>query len=194
MELKGLKKLRLGAHATDQLLDDVARLSSLVELDLSDSSVTDAGLRKFERIDQLRTLRMRRCKLSDTTLAGLPEMLTSLDLAGAELPKNGTSHLRDLTGLEWLNLSATQIGDQELANLAAMTDLQVLVLDDTAVTSAGLIHLKDLTKLRDLYVRNAKLEEMEAEDLKKMLPNCTIFLTSMRSQSSDYVPYTPKTN
>jgi hypothetical protein len=105
---------------------------------------------------------------------------------------DGTKYLGALTRLEWLSLSGTQIGDEQMSRLGVLSDMQVLVLDNTSVTGSGLKHLKGMTKLRALYVRNTKVVTNEADEVKELLPNCTIFHVDDRPKSvHDYVPYTP---
>jgi beta-lactamase regulating signal transducer with metallopeptidase domain/Leucine-rich repeat (LRR) protein len=75
-------------------------------------------------------------------------------------------HLADLTGLQWLNLSRTQVGDDELTDLRALNTLQFLRLDDTQVTGSGLEYLKGLTGLKTLSLMGTRITDMSLVHLK----------------------------
>jgi len=85
----------------------------------------------------------------------------------------------------WDNNSAlpdmSHIGDEHLAELTelpAMKRVKSLMLNDTAVTDAGLAHLSRLTNLRGLDLRGTRVTEEGVAQLQRALPNCKIERTS----------------
>ena len=112
--------------------DDLAKLGpvmpAIVSLDLSSSTVTDAGAKLLENAAELRTLRLSETALTDAGLDAL-----------AKLPK-----------LESLNLYGTQITNQGILKLAALPNLKKLYLWQTKVDAAGIEALK--AKLPDCEI------------------------------------------
>ena len=49
-----------------------------------------------------------------------------------------------------------------------------VLLINTQITDAGLVHLKALTELQELNLRDAKVTDAGVADLQKSLPNCKI--------------------
>ncbi len=66
-------------------------------------------------------------------------------------------HLAGLNGLQWLNLSGTQVGDVGVTEIRGLTSLQFLRLDNTQVTDSGLEHFKGLTELHTLGLMGTKI-------------------------------------
>src|SRR5262249_47573992 len=64
--------------------------------------------------------------------------------------KVGFGYLKDLTALQGLDLSETDVGDADLVHLKNLTSLRDLDLGDTHVTGAGFHHLSHLKRLRVL--------------------------------------------
>ena len=61
-------------------------------------------------------------------------------------------YLARLTGLEKLNLEATDVSDLGLESLAKLVNLRDLNLSFTSVSDRGLVHLARLTNLRRLML------------------------------------------
>ena len=88
--------------------------------------------------------------------------------------KNGISSivpLKKLVNLEWLNLIRNNISN--ITTLAQMVELRWLALNFNQIRN-----LKPLTELKNLEVLmltgNPKLDASEVENLKEMLPNCSV--------------------
>ena len=52
--------------------------------------------------------------------------------------------------------------------------MQMLYLDRTAVTDAGLAHLRSLPKLRVLWVKDTRISDEGIRKLQQALPDCEI--------------------
>jgi hypothetical protein len=71
------------------------------------------------------------------------------------------------TDLRWLSLMSCPIGDDGLAKLPPLARLELLDLDHTQITDAGLAHVAKLKGLRKLMIcRNKQLSDACLEHLK----------------------------
>ena len=83
----------------------------------------------------------------------------------------GAAWLRSIVGddffanVEGMLLYRTQVTDAGLANLAGLTQLRKLGLDDTKVTGAGLAHLAGLTQLQTLSLGRTEVTDAGLENL-----------------------------
>ena len=76
-------------------------------------------------------------------------------------------------GGKLLILADTSVTGAGLVHLMGLTSLQTLSLG-TKVTGAGLEHLKGLTKLQTLYLIRTKVTDAGVKKLKTALPKCRI--------------------
>ncbi|MHC4180993.1 MAG: hypothetical protein ACYSWU_26135 [Planctomycetota bacterium] len=68
----------------------------------------------------------------------------------------------------------TQITDEGLHHLSALTDVEVLVLQGSCISDEGLKHLEGLKSLRRLWLACPQVTAEGVERLQKALPNCAI--------------------
>jgi internalin A len=131
----------------------VARLEELRDLNLSETPITDAGLKELSRLQQLRRLNLSGCaKVTDAGVKALTAHtgLQVLWLPGCE--KVTDAALKDLSGLK--ELQEVEIGncklvtDAGLKELTRLPKLTRLDITRTAVTDAGLKEM--LTSRLDL--------------------------------------------
>jgi len=92
----------------------------------------------------------------------------------------GLANLRNLTGMKRMKIvRPTKVNDRALAQFAGMTELEVLELAQTPVTSAGVVHLKPLKKLRQLNLFDAPVDDAgikylaELPELRALNLGCT---------------------
>ena len=87
----------------------------LVEIDLSNTEVTDAGIARLAGFDVLRSIKLKDTRIGDeaaTVLAGLPS-------------------------LEVVNVFGTSMGDAGLLDLAASSSIRTVYAGESAVTASG---------------------------------------------------------
>ena len=122
-----------GFELTGELLGRVGKLEHLIYLDLSlCETISDAGLKQLSNLTSLQYLCLSGCKL--------------ITDAGLEI-------LRNMRGLRYLRLTeCEQIGDSTMEYLAGLDDLALLILSGTAVTDAGLEHLRGKPRLTHLHL------------------------------------------
>ena len=98
-----------------------------------------------------------------------------LDLSGPDTTDEVLAEkLKGLTDLEVLILDYTKVTDAGLGHLKVLTKLKYLHLSFTKVTDAGLVHLKGLTKLEWLYLWGTQVTDAGVQELQKALPDCKI--------------------
>lgn len=171
--------VRISARVDDcaaaKLMQDIARFGSIQDLDLSYSSLTDAGAAALREISGLLSLSLARAPVGETGLAALaahPQLL-ALDLWGCEVVTDralgvldslvhlerlelgmcpritdaGVAYLAPLVQLTTLGLAGAQVTDRGLATLAALASLARLDLGGTPITGSG---LRTVGRLPDL--------------------------------------------
>jgi hypothetical protein len=91
----------------------------LVRINLSDTSLTDAGLARLCRFERLEQLRVMSPDVTDAGLAHLKDLphLRHLHLIGAPVSDAGLEHLHALSGLESLYLDGIRASDAAIARL-----------------------------------------------------------------------------
>ena len=94
-------------------------LTRLQVLSLSNTQVSNAGLRRLTRLIRLEELYLANTQVSDEGLANLSSLanLRVLDLYGTQVTDAGLIHLEQLNNLELLNLGATEVTDAGLKEL-----------------------------------------------------------------------------
>ncbi len=137
---------------------ELARLATgptLRELSLQATSVTDAGVRSLEKLDQLQVLDVSVAK--GVTHAVLDTVV--------KLP-----HLKDL-GLSGI----PGLDDAKLERLTRLPKLEILwVGGNPGVTDAGLEHVAKCSKLSVVYLQDTKVTKAGVERLGAALPACKI--------------------
>jgi hypothetical protein len=68
--------------------------------------------------------------------------LRGLKLSGRLITGKGISHIAGLKQLEWLNLDATGVGDEDLVHLEGLTNLKQIRVSHTNVTQQGVERLR----------------------------------------------------
>ena len=67
-----------------------------------------------------------------------------------------------------------QVSDAGLVHLKEMTTLRRLYLSETSITKAGLVHLKGLAKLQTVHPDGSRATDTDVNELQQALPNCKI--------------------
>ena len=120
----------------------------------------------------LRELSLRYMGITDEGLRkiNMPR-LEWLDLKGNEgITDVGLSQLAALPELQGLVLVGTAISDGGLKELRKFPKLEVLKLSDTRVTDAGLGYLKGLRHLKYVSLPATQVTEQGVEQLRKAMP------------------------
>jgi hypothetical protein len=136
---------------TSSILDDVASLPTVRELNLTLTRLTDEDLKHFENMTNLEVL-------------WLPMGVTDA----------GLDHLLRLKRLHTLSLSPSMT-DAAMARLRAFPKLRCLFIGMTGVTDAGLEHLKALPQLEFVHLNGSRVSEAGIRALQKARPTLNVY-------------------
>lgn len=135
-----------GSNITDQTIQPIKDILSLVHVNLAGTIITDAGLAAISGLTNLTRLHLEKTAITDA----------------------GLSHLKSLVDLNYLNLYGTQISDAGLEHLKNLPNLQRLYLWQTKVTDSGVAELqKALPKLEISRGWDLKIAANEPEKVEK---------------------------
>lgn len=152
--LTKLKTLDLCETRLDDAgLKHLPKLAGLEVLHLDETAVRGPGLKHLARLTSLKYLGLDDTDVDDAGLKYLKEVssLEELSLCRTRVQGPGLAHLAKLPQFRKLWLSGPSITDRTLPHLRNLNRLEKLVIArETAVTGAGLVHLKPLTSLRHL--------------------------------------------
>jgi len=177
--LKNLKVLRLGGSSIDDdSLGVLGQFGSLESLTIDEAAVTDAGLARLARLP-LQELNLSRCYgVTDGGFQDIKRLaaLRQLSLRGIPLSGTGLAQLGGMGKLAVLRLNETGVDDDALRRLAALNlkNLARLEFRQTLITDAAVEHLRKLTGLRNLDVRETGVTPSAAKRLAEALPKCKI--------------------
>lgn len=127
--------------------EDCALLASLYGLraiNLTESRITDQGVKALSELQSLESLSLVNTAISDFAiecLSGLID-LRELDLSFTFITDEGVSRLAAVKTLEDLRLAATAVTDEGIKNLASLSRLSFLDLSETVVSEEGIDMLR----------------------------------------------------
>lgn len=163
-QLTELRQLGLDRTViSDVTLQAIHKLPHLETLNLAYSQVTDIAMARYlSKMSSLLWLNVEETSITDYSLerlTGLVE-LRHLDLGDTAVSSFGVSALSFLTQLRSLNLSFTDISDKSLKALQSLHCLEVLSLDgEQRISDEGLAFLGSLDKLRELELYSARITD-----------------------------------
>ena len=100
--------------------------------------------------------------------------LVDLNLAKLNLKDEDLKNIAELTNLQRLHLENNPITDAGLAHIKGLVNLEYLNLYNTQVSDASVDHLKGMTNLMALYLWQSKISDEGGEKLKAALPDTMI--------------------
>jgi serine/threonine protein kinase len=167
--LTAIQKLPLNSlsvrdnHITNRGLASIAKMSSLIDLNVGENDIDDTGLRQLTRL-QLTTLRITGTKISDAGLKTVIAMpLRMLVCRDNHIGEKGAQYLGQMKDLEKLLLDGTNITDEGIKSLKNLHSLSELSLNNTRITDKS---TPTLTSFRMLKKLNLKHTQVTDEGLK----------------------------
>ena len=148
--------------AGDSDLPTLAAIPTLARLDLSETRITDHGLRQLKDAPAIADLNLRYAELiTDEGLSALKtwKHIEKLDLEGTKITDNTLQHLSAIPSLESLNLGYVLVTDSGLEALTSLANLKELTLGGNKLTDAGLQPLRQLPGLTFLDLGGVQRED-----------------------------------
>lgn len=175
-ELKEL--LMYGTQISDAGLNKLTGLSKLTELELR-GTATGADLAWLKQFPALKILSLEESYFSDEGMPALLEAKTleELNLRMATLKKESLQQLAALTGLKRLNLDQLKACDDDVCtSLTALENLEFIHVGSTSVTDAGVNALVGaLKKLKKIDVsRLPNVSQSNVENIRKANPKLEV--------------------
>ena len=172
---------------------------TIVEIDLSFSSITDDQLASISAFPEIRELNLTGTDLHDDAMQSLIGLnkLQSLKLKGTKITSDGLIALSQMTTLILLDASNTDVSDDGLVSAGEWTKLRYLSLNSTGISDAGIMQLQSLQSLKGLSLINTAVTEDGVSSLKQLLPDCLIVAQTdpevSRAEGPDSLPVLPLT-
>lgn len=142
----------------DSDLLEVARLTDLTDLDLSETRITDLGFQHLKPLSNVSTLNLYYTEqIGDGALAAVRDwkQLKHLNLCGTKVTDAGLVHLAGLP-IESLNVGFSLFTDNGFDSLVNLPQLKRLAVGGNKVTDVGLNSLRLLPNLIELDLSGAQ--------------------------------------
>ena len=135
-------------------------VAELKSLDVSQSTVTDEGVRLLGHFAALTRVDLTALNINGAGIEGLEPLgnLRELTMASVQMGSStGWERLGRLSQVEMLNLSLTNITDADVSSLITMTGLKELNVSNTALTDAALNQFAKLENLEILRIQGNRM-------------------------------------
>ena len=149
---------------TDMLAEELAKVDSLVQLVIRQSSMTEAGWASLSQLHGLQNLDLRECPIGDQQLITLTTSMLKLrsvrlngKLGNCDVTDAGTEFLSNQEQLKLLALDGVKIGSRTVAQIENCKSMSELYLAGTMVDDAGLVGLTQLSELKKLRLAQTEV-------------------------------------
>lgn len=130
-------------HSTNVDVQEISRLSSMQELDLSSNFDINSGVKHLQNLQHLSRLNLRNTRVGDGDLGFLKELpnLKHIVLSGTNVTNAGLELIGQLKQLQTLKLGDLKVSDSGIEPLMNLPELRGLTLNETDLTVKGLKRL-----------------------------------------------------
>lgn len=193
-----LKRVSLGnSGAGDETLAELSRHTSIENLELSNSKVTDAGIVHLTALKKLTAIYVSQTAVTGKGLAplqGKPITRLGVGTTGVAILEDLTDAARLFPGVRFLQVPRfasvpaetiptiarlfpeleklatpdVKMADASWSGLSAMSKLTVLTLDGSDISDAAVSSLQQMKKLESLDVSNSKLTDAALPQIAKI--------------------------
>ncbi len=160
-KLPHLMALMVSNDVTDRDCLQIARCTSLEQLSLQYTAITDEGLANIAVLDCLKTLHLPSAT-TDVAMRRLARArlpLQSLWLEGSQVGNAGAQYLAAFPNLTYLNVSATQVTGDGLRSLRTLNQLTTLHADNLELSDEFCDTLRQLPELRKVSILNSNITD-----------------------------------
>jgi hypothetical protein len=160
----------------DRVVRSLARLDSVIEVDVMGHSLTDEQATVIAGLTHLRILDLTGARISDAGVAGLRELREAnvISLRGTNVTAAGIASIGSLGQLESLDLSCSMVRDDVIPALAAFPGLKYLAIDQVEITDSGLLRLAALKGLKRVSVRGTPVSAKAVAELRAAAPGLEV--------------------
>ncbi len=142
------------ASFEDHDLQRLAKLKTLVFLNLDSASISDAGLQYLKEMQNLNSVYLNQTKITDEGLVHLRglQKLGVLSLQRTKITGEGLGDLKDLPSLKTIDVNGAAItnsGMQAIGDLKQLTSLNIAF--NSQIDDTGLEYIEGLTELKELF-------------------------------------------
>ncbi|WML36191.1 cell wall-binding repeat-containing protein [Clostridium sp. OS1-26] len=149
-------------------LSILSNLNKLTNLRLDNNGLTDIGILK--NLDNLEYLSLLGNQINNIDVLTEFNKLQHLTLSENKI--KDIEAIKNLTSLNELYLAYNEIND--ITSLKGLTNLKILYLQENKIKDVS--PLKQLTNLSQVVMDYNEITDSNAEQLKKLLPNCNVII------------------
>jgi hypothetical protein len=175
-----------GTACGDEVAEALSGITSLRDIDMSQTAITDVGAISLRKCKRLQYLHLSKTAITDRTLAALGSLtsLRGLWLSSTAVTSAGVKCLAKLAQLNALNLHSTAVDDAACATIGKLTRLTNLNLSKTKVTSAGLKKLNGLSRLVQIQLDGLSLTDKDLPILKAFSKRTNLIMDGAKLSDS----------
>jgi hypothetical protein len=157
---------------TDGGVACLCELPRLESLDLSCCPISDAALMDLARITTLQEILVRNTSVSDRGVSELRHLssLKRLVLSHTKVRGDSLAQLAGLARLEELVLEGCPVGDEGMLSVLKLSQLRTLCLSETQITGASVRRLRELPNLSVVTLCGTHTTREEIEQLRRDFP------------------------
>jgi hypothetical protein len=189
--LQNLKELQIldlnNTEIDDQALKYIGSLKHLQWLNVGSTNATGKGLTYLSGLSHITDFSMMYCNMADADLELLRAMpLTALRLSGSDIADKALEPVGKMKDLKALRLARNKrITDKGIAYLAKLSKVTELDLSDTAVTPACAQYVRQMGKLKHLYISYHSYTPAQIAAFRSSLPGIDVVDRTPVSHETD---------
>jgi internalin A len=170
-KLTNLSSLHLSNNSIGDLgAKEIAKLTNLSSLDLSQNSIGAKGAKEIAKLTNLSSLHLSYNSIGDLGAKEIAKLtnLSSLHLRNNSIGAEGAKEIAKLTNLSSLHLSNNSIGAKGAKEIAKLTNLSSLDLSENSIGAKGAKEIAKLPNLSSLHLSNNSIGDLGAKEIAKL--------------------------
>lgn len=155
-----------GCDVSDASAGAFKSLKRLVHVDLDDTKIGETSIIAISGLENLKSLRLARLKLSRRCLQELcnNDKITTLVLEDSHFPAVPIEWFEKMKQLKCLDVSGCELSDAQVHTICNLPSLQSLRIDGSRLSLQNVRSLAESEKLQILYLSGSQLSQ-EKEDI-----------------------------